>query len=85
MENSTALLDQRMRADRHKANFESLKAQHLTLQEVSTVNFNSKDTSDVLRQNQDSEKLISGWGSIFTCPKNIHTPVKMPIWMLIFT
>ena len=30
----TALMDQRMRADRHKANFESLKAQHLTLQEV---------------------------------------------------
>ena len=44
MENSSALLDQRMRADRHKANFESLKAQHLTLQEVSWVNFNSKDT-----------------------------------------
>ena len=39
MENSSALLDQRMRADRHKANFESLKAQHLTLQEVSRVNF----------------------------------------------
>ena len=31
----SALLDQRMRADRHKANFESLKAQHLALQEVS--------------------------------------------------
>ena len=30
----SALIDQRMRADRHRANFESLKAQHLTLQEV---------------------------------------------------
>ena len=30
-----ALLDQRMRADKHKTNFESLKAQHLNLQEVS--------------------------------------------------
>ena len=31
----SALLDQRMRADRHKANFESLKAQYLNLQDVS--------------------------------------------------
>ena len=30
----SALIDQRMRADRHRANFESLKAEHLTLQEV---------------------------------------------------
>ena len=30
----SALIDQRMRADRHRANFESLKAQHLALQEV---------------------------------------------------
>ena len=48
-ENSSSLLDQRMRADRHKANFESLKAQHLTLQEVSSVKFN-KRTCDVMRQ-----------------------------------
>jgi len=31
----SALLDQRMRAEKHKTNFESLKAQHLTLQDVS--------------------------------------------------
>ncbi len=31
----SALIDQRMRADRHKYNFETLKAQHMTLQEVS--------------------------------------------------
>lgn len=31
----TALLDQRMRAEKHRTNFESLKAQHLRLQEVS--------------------------------------------------
>ena len=30
-----ALLDQRMRSDKHKTNFEALKAQHLNLQEVS--------------------------------------------------
>lgn len=30
----SALIDQRMRADRHRTNFESLKAQHLALQEV---------------------------------------------------
>ena len=30
----SALLDQKMRADRHRGNFESLKAQHLFLQEV---------------------------------------------------
>ena len=34
----SALIDQRMRADRHRANFESLKAQHLTLQEVKLIN-----------------------------------------------
>ncbi len=28
------LLDQRMRADKHRTNFESLKAQHLIIQEV---------------------------------------------------
>ena len=33
----SALIDQRMRADRHRANFESLKAQHLTLQEVGII------------------------------------------------
>lgn len=30
----SALIDQRMRADRHKSNFEALKVQHLALQEV---------------------------------------------------
>lgn len=30
----SALIDQRMRADRHKSNFDTLKVQHLTLQEV---------------------------------------------------
>lgn len=34
-----ALLDQRVRADRHKANFETLKAQHLSHQEVRENNF----------------------------------------------
>ena len=33
----SALLDQRMRADRHKANFDALKAQHLALQEVTLL------------------------------------------------
>lgn len=30
----SALLDQRLRAEKHKANFEALKAQHLALQDV---------------------------------------------------
>lgn len=31
----SALVDQKMRSDRHKSNFDALKAQHLSLQEVS--------------------------------------------------
>lgn len=30
----SALIDQRMRADRHKSNFEALRVQHQALQEV---------------------------------------------------
>lgn len=30
----SALIDQRMRAEKHKANFDTLKAQHVALQEV---------------------------------------------------
>ena len=30
----SALIDQRMRAERHKSNFDALKAQHVALQEV---------------------------------------------------
>ncbi len=33
----SALLDQRMRAEKHKTNFEALKAQHLILQDVCTI------------------------------------------------
>lgn len=32
-----ALLDQRMRAERHRSNFEALKAEHLVLKEVTTA------------------------------------------------
>lgn len=32
-----ALLGQRMRSDKHRENFEALKAQYINLQEVSTV------------------------------------------------
>ena len=37
----SALVGQRIRADRHRTNFESLKAQHLTLKEVFIAKFNS--------------------------------------------
>ncbi len=33
----SALLDQRLRAEKHKTNFESLKAQHLILQDVCII------------------------------------------------
>lgn len=45
-----ALIDQRMRADRHKLNFDALKVQHLTLQErFQTV----KSESDLVTENYD--------------------------------
>ena len=39
----SALIDQRMRADRHKSNFEALKAQHILLQEVNLLYFIDKN------------------------------------------
>ncbi len=33
----SALIDQRMRAERHKSNFDALKVQHMAVQEVKPV------------------------------------------------